>query len=125
MVGGAGAPRASADEQGAGAGGRAARADIGHAGIVAGHPTVGDARGLGLLGAIELVKDKETKEKWGKDAPFTRRLNELVSERGLLTRIWDYAHVAPPLVVTREELDRIVAILDDSLTVAEREFAVA
>ena len=93
--------------------------------LVAGHPTVGDARGLGLLGAIELVKDKATKEKWGKDAPFTRRLNELVSERGLLTRIWDYAHVAPPLVVTREELDRIVAILDDSLTIAEREFAVA
>jgi adenosylmethionine-8-amino-7-oxononanoate aminotransferase len=93
--------------------------------LVAAHPTVGDARGLGLLGAIELVKDKETKEQWGKDSPFIRRLNQLVAERRLLTRVWDIVHVAPPLVVTREGLDRIITILDDSLTVAEREFGVA
>ena len=92
--------------------------------LVTTHPTVGDARGIGLLCAIELVKDKGTKEKWGKDSPFTKRLNELVNERGLLSRVWDVVHVAPPLVVTREELDRIVTILDDSLTIAEREFGV-
>ncbi len=47
---------------------------------------------------------------------FTKRLNELVTERRLLSRVWDVIHIAPPLVVTREEIDRIVAILDDSLT---------
>ncbi len=93
--------------------------------LAAAHPTVGDARGIGLLGAIELVRDKETKEKWARDSAFTKRLTELVNERGLLTRVWEIVHVAPPLVVTREELDRIIAILDDSLTVAEREFNAA
>ena len=88
------------------------------------HPSVGDVRGLGLLCAIELVKDRKTKEKWGKDSPFTKRLNELVNERRLLSRVWDVIHIAPPLVVTREEIDRIITILDDSLTIAEREVGV-
>ena len=90
--------------------------------LVANHPTVGDARGLGLLCAIELVKDKETKEKWGMGSPYTKRINELVLERGLLSRVWDVVHIAPPLVVTREEIDRIVAILDESIGIAEKEF---
>jgi adenosylmethionine-8-amino-7-oxononanoate aminotransferase len=89
------------------------------------HPTVGDARGLGLLCAIELVKSKETKEKWGMGHAYLKRLNELVNERRLLSRVWDVVHVAPPLVADRAVIDRIVAILDDSLTIAEREFAVA
>jgi 4-aminobutyrate aminotransferase-like enzyme len=93
--------------------------------LVDSHRTVGDARGLGLLCAIEIVKDKETKEKWGKDNPFTKRLNELVTERHFLSRVGDVTHIAPPLVVTHEEIDRIVAILDDSLTIAERENGMA
>jgi len=93
--------------------------------LVTNHPTVGDARGLGLLCAIELVKDKATKEKWGMGSPFTKRINELVTERGLLSRVWDVIHIAPPLVVNREEIDRIVAILDESIGIAEKEFAVA
>jgi len=93
--------------------------------LVANHPTVGDARGLGLLCAIELVKSKESKEKWGMGSPFTKRINDLVTERGLLSRVWDVIHIAPPLVVTREEIDRIVAILDESIGIAEKEFEVA
>jgi adenosylmethionine-8-amino-7-oxononanoate aminotransferase len=93
--------------------------------LVANHPTVGDARGLGLLCAIEMVKDKETKEKWGMGSPFIRRINDLVQERGFLARVWDVVHVAPPLVVTREQIDTIIAILDESIGIAEREFGVA
>ena len=93
--------------------------------LVDNHPSAGDARGLGLLCAIELVKDKGTKEKWPKDSAFTRRLGELVAERRLLARVWDILHVAPALVVTEEEIDRIIAILDDSLGIAEREFGMA
>jgi len=92
--------------------------------LVANHPTVGDARGLGLLCAIEMVKDKETKEKWGMGSPFIRRINDLVQERGFLARVWDVVHVAPPLVVTREQIDTIIAILDESIGIAEREFGV-
>jgi adenosylmethionine-8-amino-7-oxononanoate aminotransferase len=60
----------------------------------------------------------------GQGSPFTKRINELVTERGLLSRVWDVIHVAPPLVVTREEIDRIVAILDESIGIAEREFGI-
>ncbi|HLJ60485.1 MAG TPA: aminotransferase class III-fold pyridoxal phosphate-dependent enzyme [bacterium] len=94
------------------------------------HPTVGDVRGLGLLCAVELVKDKQTKEPfgWGPAAgahPFSRRVVSLMAERGLLSRCFMSIQCVPPLVVTREELDRMVAIIDESLTVAEREFGFA
>ncbi|NJN15040.1 MAG: aspartate aminotransferase family protein [Oscillochloris sp.] len=89
------------------------------------HPSVGDARGLGLLCAIELVKDKETREKWPRDAAFIKRINELVLERRMLTRVWEILHVAPPLVITHEEIDRMIAILDESIGIAEREFGMA
>ena len=94
------------------------------------HPTVGDVRGLGLLCAVELVQDKQTKEPfgWGPAAashPFSRRLVALMAERGLLTRVFMSIQVAPPLVVTTEEIDRMVTIIEESLTIAEREFGFA
>ncbi|MBX0331475.1 aspartate aminotransferase family protein [Oscillochloris sp. ZM17-4] len=94
-------------------------------GLMDTHPTVGDARGLGLLCAIELVKDKGTKEKWPRDSDFIKRVGELVLERRMLTRVWELLHIAPPLVITREEIDRMVTILDESLGIAEREFGLA
>jgi adenosylmethionine-8-amino-7-oxononanoate aminotransferase len=88
------------------------------------HPTVGDVRGgLGLLGAIDLVKSKTTKEPWGDDHPFIKNLALRTQERGLVTRVWDVLHLAPPLVVTRSELDRAIAIVDECLTELEEEFA--
>jgi adenosylmethionine-8-amino-7-oxononanoate aminotransferase len=86
------------------------------------HPTVGDARGLGLLCTIELVKDKATKEKWARDSDFIKRVAALTTERHLLTRVWELLHIAPPLVVTREEIDQIIDILDTSIGTAEHEF---
>ena len=87
------------------------------------HPTVGDVRGVGMVWAIDLVSSKENKTKWGRDSHFTKRLNQLTMDKGLVTRTWDVMHFAPPLVVTKEEVDRIVAIADESLTAAEQEFA--
>jgi adenosylmethionine-8-amino-7-oxononanoate aminotransferase len=94
------------------------------------HPTVGDVRGLGLLCAVELVQDKQAKEPfaWGPAAanhPFSRRVTALMAERGLLTRVFMSVQLAPPLIVTNEEIDRMVAIVDESLTTAEREFGFA
>ena len=94
------------------------------------HPTVGDVRGLGLLCAAELVKDKATKEPfgWGPAAaahPFCRRVSELMEERGLLTRVFMSIQFCPPLIVSRAELDEMVAIVDESLGIAEREFGFA
>ncbi|MFM9108967.1 MAG: aspartate aminotransferase family protein [Chloroflexota bacterium] len=87
------------------------------------HPSVGDVRGVGMVYAIDFVKNKQTREKMGKDAQFTKTLQKETMDRGLVTRIWDVMHLAPPLVTTREEIDRIVAIVDESITIAERESA--
>jgi adenosylmethionine-8-amino-7-oxononanoate aminotransferase len=94
------------------------------------HPTVGDVRGLGLMCAVELVKDKKTKEPfgWGPAAaghPFSRRVAELMEEHGLLTRAFMSIQLCPPLVISREEIDQMVTIVDESLRVAEREFGFA
>ncbi len=87
------------------------------------HPTIGDVRGVGLLQAIELVQSRSKKSKWGKDHPFAKRVGELLMERGFITRTWEVMHFAPPLVVTRDEIDRMVTIADEALTVAEKEHA--
>jgi adenosylmethionine-8-amino-7-oxononanoate aminotransferase len=87
------------------------------------HPTVGDVRGVGMLQALELVKNKETRESFGRGHTFTNRVTELFDERGFLSRVWAVAHVAPPLTVTRDEIDTIVSIIDESLTIAEGEYA--
>jgi len=87
------------------------------------HPTVGDVRGLGLMCGIEIVKNKETKEKFGREHDFLKRVNDTVNEQGLLTRVWDVMHFAPPFVITTDEIDRMVQIADEALTAAENEFA--
>ncbi|MEZ4863288.1 MAG: aspartate aminotransferase family protein [Caldilineaceae bacterium] len=90
--------------------------------LVAKHPTVGDARGLGLYCALELVQDKESKTKQDRDSDFIKRLNQIIEERRLLTRVWNILHIAPPLVISRPEIDNIVTIIDETLTQVEREF---
>jgi len=87
------------------------------------HPTVGDVRGLGLMCGIEVVKNKETKAKWGRGSEFLKRLDQRIHEKGMVTRVWDIVHFAPPLVVTYEEIDRMVQIVDEALTEVENEFA--
>ena len=94
------------------------------------HPTVGDVRGLGLMCAVELVRDKATKEPFGigpaaAGHPYIRRLLELMEERGLLTRVFMALQLCPPLVVSKDEIDQIVTVVDESLSLAEREFGFA
>ncbi len=85
------------------------------------HRSVGDVRGVGLYAVLDFVSNKETRKPIAKDSEFVKRLNREISDRGLLTRVWNVMHFAPPLVVTREEIDRIVTVADESLTIAERE----
>lgn len=88
------------------------------------HPTVGDVRGgKGLLCAIDFVKDKSTRETWGTSHPFIKRMALRTQEEGLVTRVWDVLHLAPPFVLTRDEAERAIEIVDRCLTEAEDEFA--
>jgi len=88
------------------------------------HPTVGDVRGKGLLAAIELVKDKKTKESFERDNPFNEKLSQRMSERGLLTRIRNILSMSPPLIVTKSEIDDVVGIIDRALGDTEKEFSI-
>jgi adenosylmethionine-8-amino-7-oxononanoate aminotransferase len=72
---------------------------------------------------LELVKGPDSKEAWGTRHPFIKTLGESVHNKGVLTRVWNQLHVCPPLVVTREEIDRMVTIIDESLTEVEAQFA--
>ncbi|HEY5659855.1 MAG TPA: aspartate aminotransferase family protein [Gaiellaceae bacterium] len=88
-------------------------------------PIVGDVRGTGFFYAVELVKDKETKETFDEEECETllrQFLSPRLFERGLICRADDrgdpVVQISPPLVAGQEEFDRIVSILGDVLAEA-------
>jgi adenosylmethionine-8-amino-7-oxononanoate aminotransferase len=86
---------------------------------LSGHPSFGEVRGLGLLAGLELIKDRDSKEKFAEDGPELQTFGEGLAERGLLTRVASTLPLSPPLCITAEQVDRMVAIIDDSLTEME------
>jgi len=79
---------------------------------LADHPAVGEVRGLGLIGAVEL--QLAGAEVGG--PPLGARVTELVREEGAIVRgIRDLVALAPPLVVTRDEIDFLIAALRRAL----------
>jgi adenosylmethionine-8-amino-7-oxononanoate aminotransferase len=93
-----------------------------------GHPTVGDVRGMGLFAGVEFVKEKDSKRPFPAEVGFSNRVLERCIGNGLLVYpgtasvdgfLGDHIQVAPPLVVTRKEIDKIISILDRSIGEAE------
>jgi len=70
---------------------------------------VGEVRGVGLLGAIELVKDKATRARYeGKGVGMICR--QFCFDNGLIMRaVGDTMIIAPPLVISKTEIDELVA----------------
>ena len=94
--------------------------------LTAKHPCIGEVRGLGLLWGLELVKDRATRQPLvpfnakGEAAGPMRRLAEAAMARGLsLMTHFNLVLVAPPLTITREELEEGLAILDEVLALAD------
>ena len=85
------------------------------------HPTVGDVRGLGLLCALELVKDRRTKEPFAAEGPEITHLLEILADLGMLTRADTNLYLAPPLCIQRHEVDRLVAMVEAGLSRFEQE----
>jgi taurine---2-oxoglutarate transaminase len=94
------------------------------------HPSVGDARAIGLFSLVELVKDRQTREPL---VPFNPKLNELgpmpqfnafLRENGLFTFVrWNTFFVNPPLCITEEQLREGLAIIDRGLEIVDRAVA--
>ncbi len=80
------------------------------------HPSVGDVRYLGLFSAIELVKDRATKE-----PQPSALLNPFLREQGLFTFLpSNLIFVTPPLCITEAQLDEGLAIVDRALDTADK-----
>jgi taurine--2-oxoglutarate transaminase len=93
------------------------------------HPSVGEVRGLGMFWAVELVRDRETREPLvpfnaaGADAAPMGELAAACKERGL----WPFTHfnrlhVVPPCTTTAEELREGLSILDEALKAADQHY---
>jgi len=90
------------------------------------HPCIGDWRNTGLLGCLELVRNRGTKEPM---APFNAGPGDMtvmnqvaarLKQLGMYTFVrWNYVFIAPPLCITREQIDEGLAIISDALTIAD------
>ncbi|MCY4483560.1 MAG: aspartate aminotransferase family protein [Spirochaetaceae bacterium] len=84
------------------------------------HPLVGETRGLGLLWGLELVRDKATHEPFPAAERVSPRLSKLLLDRGVSLAVQAGCHdfvsgddvrFSPPLIITREQVDEVLAIL--------------
>jgi putrescine---pyruvate transaminase len=91
------------------------------------HEIVGDVRGLGLIGGVELVRDRDTKELFDGTAGAARRVWLAALEQGVIVRPLpgDVLAMSPPLVISNEQIDRMVSVLDSAITRVERELKAA
>jgi taurine--2-oxoglutarate transaminase len=90
------------------------------------HYSIGDWRNTGLLGCLELVKDRNTKEPM---APFNAKPDEMVvmnkvaarlKELGMYTFVrWNYIFIAPPLCINKEQVDEGLAMISDAISIAD------
>ncbi|MEX0786113.1 MAG: aminotransferase class III-fold pyridoxal phosphate-dependent enzyme, partial [Dehalococcoidia bacterium] len=83
---------------------------------LAGHPNVGDVRSLGLIAAVEMTADKATSAAFDPADNVGPRVLRAMRDRGVITRVkGDSILLAPPLVTTPEQIDRIVEIVGESV----------
>lgn len=87
------------------------------------HEMVGDVRGLGLVAAIELVRDRDTKELFDASAGAARRVWLAALEEGVIVRplSGDVLAMSPPFVIHNEQIDKIVLVLDKAIARVEKE----
>lgn len=90
------------------------------------HPSIGDFRTTGLLGCFELVKNRKTKEpvtEWNAKPDkmeVTNRMAAKIREAGMFTFVrWNWIFVAPPLCITREQIDEGLDIVSQAISIAD------
>jgi taurine--2-oxoglutarate transaminase len=92
------------------------------------HPCIGDFRNTGLLGCIELVKNRVTKEPM---APYNATASEMsimnevaacLRKLGMYTFVrWNYIFIAPPLCITVEQIEEGLTIISEALKIADKQ----
>jgi len=88
------------------------------------HPSVGDTRSIGLFGAIELVKNRKTKEPfapYGGTSEVMGKVMGYLKENGLFAYAFGHIlHTNPPLVVNEQELNDAFKVVDGALSIADK-----
>ena len=91
--------------------------------IASRHACVGEARGLGVFWALELVKNKETREPiapYGGTSAAMEDVTRVCKERGFLPIAnYNRLHLVPPCIVTEAEARTGLAIVDEALSAAD------
>ena len=93
------------------------------------HASVGDVRSIGLFGAVEIVKDREKKipfntydEKVNGKPLMTERIAKYCMENGVYINTWvSHFIIAPPLIISEEELNRGLDVVDKALEISDRQ----
>lgn len=82
------------------------------------HPIIGDVRGIGLLLGVELVKDRVTRERATEEA---EAVMYAALARGLSFKLTmgNILHLSPPLTITKDEMDRALDIIEESMCEVE------
>jgi 4-aminobutyrate--pyruvate transaminase len=89
------------------------------------HPLIGEARGIGLIGAVELVRDKATKQSFDPKAGIAAHLVRRAQHHGAILRNMpgDVVAFSPPLIISEAEIDEMMACfgraLDDTWTMVK------
>ena len=80
------------------------------------HAVIGAVNGEGLLLGIEYVKNRETHEPFPEDWAFAKQVDAACRPRGLITRPSSHVQIiAPPLIITDEQADEMVDIIDAAI----------
>jgi 4-aminobutyrate--pyruvate transaminase len=75
---------------------------------LADHPLVGEARGVGLIGALEITQDKASKTPFGPQNNIAALVQNKAVDHGVLVRgIRNAVAVSPPLIITRDQIDEL------------------
>ena len=90
------------------------------------HKIVGDVRGgLGLLAAVELVADRESKTPFPASAGLAKKLPKMLFDRDMVSfRAGDVISICPPLSINKDEIDFIVNAIDGALSELEDELGI-
>ena len=90
------------------------------------HKIVGDVRGgMGLLAAVELVADRDSKTPFPAEAGLATKLPKLLIERNIVSfRAGDVISLCPPLSINKDEIDFIVSAIDGALDALESDLGI-
>jgi taurine--2-oxoglutarate transaminase len=91
------------------------------------HPSIGDFRNTGLLGCVELVKNRKTKEPvtpWNANPAqmeVTSKMAAKIKQLGMFTFVrWNWIFIAPPLCIQKHEIDEGIEIISEAISIADQ-----